>query len=73
MKIFKRKLNKSEDLSIEEIKSQYYEKGYDDGISDGDYDARIDIAKSLLKTKLAKNEIIKITGISPQVIKDLNS
>ena len=73
MKIFKKNLNKTADLSVDEIKSQYYDKGYDDGRSDGDYDARIDIAKSLLKTKLSKNEIIKITGISPEVLKDLNS
>ncbi len=73
MKIFKRNLNKTADLSVDEIKSQYYDKGYDDGRSDGDYDARIVIAKSLLKTKLSKNEIIKITGISPEVLKDLNS
>ena len=72
MKIFKKNPSKDEHLSIEEIKSQYYEKGYDDGRCDGDYDARIDIAKSLLKTKLSKNEIIKITGISHEVVKDLN-
>lgn len=73
MKIFNRNLNKTADLSIDEIKSQYYDKGYDDGKSDGNYDARIDIAKSLLKTKLSKNEIVEITGISPDALKDLNS
>ena len=42
------------------------------GISDGDYDARIEIAKNLLKTKLSKHEILEVTGISIEVLKDLN-
>lgn len=72
MKFFKREVDKSEDLSIEEQISLSYLKGYDDGISDGSYDARIGIAKLLLNTKLTKSEIAEITGISQEVLKDLN-
>lgn len=73
MKLIKKKTNKTDSLNIELLKSEYYDKGYDDGISDGDYDARIEIAKSLLKTKLSKHEILKVTGVSPKILKDLSS
>ena len=46
MKLIKKKTNKTDSLNIELLKSEYYDKGYDDGISDGDYDARIEIAKN---------------------------
>ncbi len=73
MKLIKKKTNKTDSLNIELLKSEYYDKGYDDGISDGDYDARIEIAKNLLKTKLSKHEILKVTGVSPKILKDLSS
>ena len=38
MKLIKKKTNKTDSLNIELLKSEYYDKGYDDGISDGDYD-----------------------------------
>lgn len=72
MKLIKKKTNKTDSLNIELLKSEYYDKGYDDGISDGDYDARIEIAKNLLKTKLSKHEILKVTGVSPKILKDLS-
>lgn len=72
MKIFKKNKDKTDFLSIEELKSEAYDKGYDNGISDGDYDARVEIAKNLLKTKLSKHEILEVTGISIEVLKDLN-
>ena len=72
MKLIKKKTNKTDSLNIELLKSEYYDKGYDDGISDGDYDARIEVAKNLLKTKLSKHEILEVTGISIEVLKDLN-
>lgn len=73
MKLIKKKTNKTDSLNIELLKSEYYDKGYDDGISDGDYDARIEVAKNLLKTKLSKHEILKVTGVSPKILKDLSS
>lgn len=73
MKLIKKKTDKTDSLNIELLKSEYYDKGYDDGISDGDYDARIEVAKNLLKTKLSKHEILKVTGVSPQILKDLSS
>ena len=73
MKLIKKKTNKTDSLNIELLKSEYYDKAYDDGISDGDYDARIEIAKNLLKTKLSKHEILKVTGVSPKILKDLSS
>ena len=73
MKLIKKKTDKTDSLNIELLKSEYYDKGYDDGISDGDYDARIEVAKNLLKTKLSKHEILKVTGVSPKILKDLSS
>ena len=71
MKLIKKKTNKTDSLNIELLKSEYYDKGYDDGISDGDYDARIEIAKNLLKDGLPILKVCEYTGLSEKQIAKL--
>lgn len=70
--IFDKKLKEERNINIKEIENNSYNNGYDDGKSDGEYEMQIEIAKKLKKANLSNNEIVEITGISPQVLKDLN-
>ena len=70
--IFDKKLKEERNINIKEIENNSYNNGYDDGKSDGEYEMQIEIAKKLKKANLSNNEIVEITGISPQVLKDLS-
>ena len=70
--IFDKKLKEERGIDIREIEKNSYNNGYDDGKSDGEYEMQIEIAKKLKKANLSNNEIVEITGISQEVLKDLS-
>ena len=70
--IFDKKLKEERGIDIREIEKSSYNNGYYDGNSDGQYEMQIEIAKRLKKANLKDEEIVEITGISPQVLKDLS-
>ena len=70
--IFDKKLKEERGIDIREIEKTSYNNGYYDGNSDGEYEMQIEIAKKLKKANLSSNEIVEITGISQEVLKDLN-
>ena len=70
--IFDKKLKEERGIDIREIEKSSYNNGYYDGNSDGQYEMQIEIAKRLKKANMKDEEIVEITGISPQVLKDLN-
>jgi len=70
--IFDKKLKEERGIDIREIEKTSYNNGYYDGNSDGQYEMQIEIAKKLKKANLSNNEIVEITGISQEVLKDLN-
>ena len=70
--IFDKKLKEERNINIKEIENNSYNNGYDDGKSDGEYEMQIEIAKKLKKANLSSNEIVEITGICQEVLKDLN-
>lgn len=70
--IFDKKLKEERGIDIREIEKTSYNNGYYDGNSDGQYEMQIEIAKKLKKANLSSNEIVEITGISQEVLKDLN-
>ena len=70
--IVDKKLKEERNINIKEIENNSYNNGYDDGKSDGEYEMQIEIAKKLKKANLSNNEIVEITGISQEVLKDLN-
>lgn len=72
MKTFKNKIDKNGSLSADNLKEEYYDKGYDDGISDGNYEARIEITKKLISMNFSDKDIVNITGINPLELKVLN-
>ena len=70
--IFDKKLKEERGIDIREIENNSYNNGYDDGKSDGEYEMQIEIAKKLKKANMKDEEIVEITGISQEVLKDLS-
>ncbi len=70
--LFKKKLKEDRDINIEEIEVASYDNGYNDGKSDGEYEMQIEIVKRLKNANISDEDIIKITDISPLVLKDLD-
>ena len=70
--IFDKKLKEESGIDIREIEKNSYSNGYYDGNSDGQYEMQIEIAKRLKKANMKDEEIVEITGISQEVLKDLS-
>lgn len=70
--IFDKKLKEERGIDIREIEKSSYNNGYYDGNSDGQYEMQIEIAKRLKKANMKDEEIVEVTGISQEVLKDLS-
>ena len=70
--IFDKKLKEERGIDIREIEKNSYNNGYYDGNSDGQYEMQIEIAKKLKKANMKDEEIVEVTGISQEVLKDLS-
>lgn len=71
--IFDKKLKEEKKIDIKKMEVASYNNGYNDGRSDGEYEMQIEIAKRLKDANLEDNEIVEITGISLESLKDLSS
>ena len=72
-KIKKQEVNRKEYSSVNIHDQDIYFKAKNEGISQGEYQAKVETAKNMLKDKLSLETIIKYTGLSESIILKLSA